>query len=138
MNVSRAPALFRALHEAIRRGLLRSCHDLSEGGLAVSLAEMAMAGGLGVEAALDRVPRDEDAADDFTLLFSESPTRFLLEVGPENRQAVEEQLNEFGLGMIGVVAPSDRVTIRGVAGSIVVDAVLEDLRKHWQDPLAWS
>ena len=36
-----------ALHTAIRLGLVRSCHDLSEGGLAVGLAEMALAGGLG-------------------------------------------------------------------------------------------
>ena len=37
----------QAVHAAINRGLLRSCHDLSEGGLAVALAEMAFAGGLG-------------------------------------------------------------------------------------------
>ena len=41
--------IFRAVHRAITAGLVRSCHDLSEGGLAVALAEMAIAGGLGVE-----------------------------------------------------------------------------------------
>ena len=75
--------LFTALHAAIRRGLVRSCHDLSEGGLAVALAEMALAGGLGADVSLADVPREDDAADDFVLLFSESPTRFLLEVRPE-------------------------------------------------------
>ena len=66
-----------------RRGLVRSCHDLSEGGLAVALAEMAFAGGLGARVSLADVPRDADAASDLVLLFSESPTRFVLEVRPE-------------------------------------------------------
>src|SRR5262249_4065172 len=42
-----APRIFRALHEAIRQGKVRACHDLSEGGLAVAAAEMAFAGGVG-------------------------------------------------------------------------------------------
>src|SRR5207237_962501 len=83
-------ALFRAVHEAIGRGLVRSCHDLSEGGLAVALAEMALAGGLGVRASLRDVPCDDDAARDAALLFSESPPRFLLEVRPDRVQAVAE------------------------------------------------
>src|SRR5205807_8120493 len=44
-----APRIFAKVHEAIRRGLVRSCHDLSEGGLAVALAEMAFAGGVGAD-----------------------------------------------------------------------------------------
>lgn len=44
-----APALYRALHQAIRQGLVRSCHDLSEGGLAVAAAEMCIGGRLGLE-----------------------------------------------------------------------------------------
>ena len=67
----------KALHAAITRGLLRSCHDLSEGGLAVALAEMAFAGGTGARVSLSGVPRDQDASTDLVLLFSESPTRFV-------------------------------------------------------------
>jgi phosphoribosylformylglycinamidine synthase len=63
-------ACFRGLHAAISRGLVRSCHDLSEGGLAVALAEMALAGGLGAQVALDGVPCTDQAASDFVLLFS--------------------------------------------------------------------
>src|SRR5436853_6466432 len=48
-----APRIFRALHRAIESGCVRSCHDLSEGGLAVASAEMAFAGGLGVELHLE-------------------------------------------------------------------------------------
>ena len=119
---------------------------MSEGGLAVALAEMAMAGGLGVEAALEPVPRDEDANSDFVLLFSESPTRFILEVRPEHCGAVEDLLRTWGLGRIGdvVAAPggsghsSPRVAVRGLDGSTVVEASVDDLRKAWQEPLKWN
>jgi len=48
-DLERAPGLFAQLHAAIRQGLVRACHDLSEGGLAAALAEMAFAGGIGAD-----------------------------------------------------------------------------------------
>ena len=48
---------FAALHRAIQRGLVRACHDLSEGGLAVAAAEMAFAGGLGARIDVGRCQR---------------------------------------------------------------------------------
>src|SRR5262249_26114934 len=44
-----APRIFQGLHAAMRRGLVRSCHDLSEGGLAAAVAEMVFAGGIGAD-----------------------------------------------------------------------------------------
>src|SRR5262249_23046250 len=70
VDVEAAPKLFRALHGAIAGGLVRSCHDLSEGGLAVALAEMAFAGGVGADAT-----HKSELPDD-VWLFSESPTRW--------------------------------------------------------------
>jgi phosphoribosylformylglycinamidine synthase len=65
---------YRALHRAILDGLVKSCHDLSEGGLAVAVAEMAIAGRLG--ARLHTLPH----ADPTTALFSESNGRFVCEI----------------------------------------------------------
>src|SRR5262249_31238851 len=92
VDLARAPRIVRAVHQAIRGGLIRSCHDLSEGGLAVALAEMALAGGLGAQVSLREVPCDSDAVDDFVRLFSESPTRFLLEVRAELGDELEATL----------------------------------------------
>jgi phosphoribosylformylglycinamidine synthase len=79
-----SPALsrltFQKLHQAISRGLVRSCHDLSEGGLAVAVAEMALAGRLGADLDLKGMPRTSRARHVASLLFSESPSRFLAEV----------------------------------------------------------
>lgn len=135
--------LFRAVHAAIRRGLLRSCHDLSEGGLAAALAEMAVAGGLGATISLRDVPCDDDAAHDNILLFSESPSRFLLEVKTEHMAELSELFGGLPLGRLGEVVghtsehPAPRLHITGLASTPVVDAPLSDLKSAWQRPLQW-
>jgi phosphoribosylformylglycinamidine synthase len=72
-----APARYRAVHRAIRAGLVRAAHDPSEGGLAVALAEMCLSGGLGLDADLSDVHEDATVA-----LYSESSGRILVEVRP--------------------------------------------------------
>jgi phosphoribosylformylglycinamidine synthase len=104
--------LFRAVHAAINRGLVRSCHDLSEGGLAAALAEMALAGGLGANASLRDVPCDDDAAHDAILLFSESPSRFLLEVRPDDVNDLADLFGGLPLGRLGDVAGGVEVDVR--------------------------
>jgi phosphoribosylformylglycinamidine synthase len=148
VDLANVPGLLRALHEAMRRGLIRSCHDLSEGGLAVALAEMALAGGLGVAASLEEMPCADDACDEFTLLFSESPTRFVLEVAASEMERVEDVFRSWPLGRLGVVGGvvpgryagdgPPRLTIMGHDLSLLVDAPLDQLRDAWQRPLRWS
>jgi len=137
---------FAAVHRAISRGLVRSCHDLSEGGLIVGLAEMALAGGLGAQVRLADVPRENVAVDDFVLLFSESPTRFLLEVTPDCLGDLSEVLHGLPVGRLGQVTatardcgePSPRLLVRGLNDMVVVDAAVAGLKAAWQRPLRWN
>jgi phosphoribosylformylglycinamidine synthase len=134
--------IFAALHQAIRRGLVRSCHDLSEGGLAVALAEMAIAGGLGAEISLERVPCDAAAAADLVLLFAESPSRFLLEVRPECLEGLLALFEKLPVGRLGVVnsggsecsTASAQLIVRGDCGSVVLECAVVDLKTAWQRP----
>ncbi len=125
------PATVRALAQAIQAGLVRACHDCSEGGLAVAAAEMAIAGGCGLRLALERIPHTPDAASAYTLLFSESNGRFIVEVRPEDAQAFEALLVGIPWGRIGTVleAPQVEMTYRGES---VVQAEVQALRKAWQ------
>ncbi len=78
-----APAVMHAVAAAIRTGRVRACHDLSDGGLATAVAEMAIGGGFGARIDPTRIPVGEPIDRIDVRLFSESPTRFLLEVsGP--------------------------------------------------------
>ena len=133
VDLESAPPIFRALHRSIRRGLVRSCHDLSEGGLAVALAEMAMAGGLGVEVlfALDPLPLHPAA-----MLFSESPTRFVLEVRPESVEATFVEFDGLAIDLLGAVVATPRLFVFDKK-STWIDAPLSDLKAAWQAPLRW-
>ena len=130
---------FAALHATISSGYVRACHDLSEGGLAVALAEMAFAGGLGAAVDLATVPHTA-ASDPHTaavLLFSESNTRFLCEVPPQHAEAFERQMAGVPIGRLGeVTAMRDLQVVLEGHPVIVVD--LERLKAAWQAPLDWN
>ena len=147
MDPRLAKRTFAAVHEAIEAGLVRSCHDLSEGGLAVAAAEMAFAGGIGARLSLAHVPHAADAAETAVLLFSESNTRFLVEVQPEKAEAFEAALAEVPHAMVGEVVDTGKLEILGLPTSIpdedepaiplVIDADLATLKEAWQKPLRW-
>ncbi|WP_165249109.1 phosphoribosylformylglycinamidine synthase subunit PurL [Paludisphaera soli] len=134
-------ATFRALHKAIAAGLVRSCHDLSEGGLAVALAESAFAGEIGASVSLRGVPRDAAAATDATLLFAESPSRFLLEVEPKNLEALTATLRGLPFAEIGETTAAHggppRLVVEGIDGGRVIDASLDEMAAAWRRPLNW-
>jgi phosphoribosylformylglycinamidine synthase subunit PurSL len=137
VNVPRALTLMKALGAAIRQGLVRACHDLSEGGLAVAAAEMSLAGLLGIDIELGQVPHDIPVLYanliDNLLLFSESASRFLVEVAPQQRDAFEAHMRSQGvqdIACIGVVAPTGRFTVRG-GEQVLIDLTVADLQEAW-------
>jgi phosphoribosylformylglycinamidine synthase len=121
-------ALFtaRSLHRAIRRGAVRACHDLSEGGLAVAAAEMALAGGLGLTLDLAAVPVTADLDHPLLTLFSESNTRWLVEVAPAQIDAFETALAGCVFASIG------RVTAEPVLKIGAVEIPVEALEHAWR------
>jgi len=173
-----ARRIFRQLHEAIKGGLVRACHDLSEGGLAVAAAEMAFAGGLGARIMLAQVPcllsegappvweaysaveamelRPHPLAShpgaEAILLFSESNSRFLVEVRPEHAAQFESLFAGLPCGLIGEVTGGPFLEILGLpkpacenppgppdhlTTPLLIRAGLEDLKSAWLRPLDW-
>ena len=132
---------FAALHRAIDGGLVRACHDLSEGGLAAAAAEMAFAGGLGARITLQNVPYpiepETEAPPAAAMLFSESNTRFLCEVRGQDAEAFQTILEEIPISVLGEVVDNGKLEIIGADGSPVVEAQLETLKQAWQEPLRW-
>jgi phosphoribosylformylglycinamidine synthase len=131
VDLQNAPQILAAVHRAIRAGLVRSCHDLSEGGLAVALAEMAFAGGLGADVSLAEFENMDQA-----VLFNEANTRFLIEVPPDAEQEILEAIPY--ATRLGTVNDGDRLTVRGENGRLLIDESIHDLKACWQQPLAWE
>ena len=163
LDAPAAKKTFAALHKAIHAGLVRACHDLSEGGLAVAAAEMAFAGGLGAKSTstacptisprppgegpgvrarlpspIGKGPAEGSAASipPPSSLFSESNTRFLCEVEPERADAFEALLSGVPHARIGEVTDSAKLEILS-GGDVILSADLSELKEAWQKPLRW-
>ncbi len=132
-----ARRIFVALASAITDGLVRACHDCSEGGLGVAIAEMAFAGGFGAEIELKHVPKSDDVVGNDVALFSESNSRFIVEVAPAKQAAFEKRLTGAPFAQIGSVTSLQRLIIHGLDGQRVVDADLHLLKEAWQKTLRW-
>ena len=102
-----APVRYRHLHQAMQEGMVWSCHDLSEGGLAVALAEMCIAGRLGAE--ITDLPSDDLAAS----LFSESQSRLIVEVS-QNDLAHFSSVMHGKLQVIGTVTDGEHLVLPDV------------------------
>ncbi len=126
--------LYRRLHAAMGAKLVASCHDSSDGGLAVTLAESAFAGRLGCVMDLGKIPVDDPGLTDDERFFSESTGRFLVSVAPEHAAEFERILGDCAWSRVGEVSAEPVIRVATVAGSAVqwdVDACL----KAWRYPL---
>jgi phosphoribosylformylglycinamidine synthase subunit PurSL len=141
----------QALGEAIRRELVQACHDLSEGGLAVAAAEMALASLLGATLDVGSVLYDEgpraggtreapevlsivDYVRNATLLFSESASRFLVEVTPGQREAFKSYMRSqsvHDIALVGRVTDTERLIIRN-GKQTLLDVPVHALQEAWK------
>jgi phosphoribosylformylglycinamidine synthase len=129
--------LMDTLSAVMEKGLVRACHDLSEGGIGVAAAEMAFAGGLGMVIHLRQVPLGETVNRGDYVLFSESNTRFLVEVAPEDRHQFEGMMAGLDFAAIGQVTSKEKLEVYGISGKLVLSAPIAELKEAWQRPLRW-
>ncbi len=134
VNGKQARLLYRSLWRAIEKGLVSSCHSLCDGGLGVGLAKFAFARELGLDVDLSRVPSRNVIRDDF-LLFSESASRFIVTVSPQNAHHFEKVIREIEHASIGVLKSNKEFTIRGLGGSVVVKTKSDDLKQAYKGKL---
>ena len=140
-NVPRLDAAFgkkvmQTLTRAIGKRLVRSCHDCSEGGLAVTLAEMAFAGSLGMSIHLGsyKRPDKQKPLRNDILLFSESKTRFVVEVSDED--AFAAAMNGVPVWKLGYVRNDSAFRIFDTDEKLIVDTDVNKLKAAWQEPFA--
>ncbi|MDD5129797.1 MAG: phosphoribosylformylglycinamidine synthase subunit PurL [Candidatus Omnitrophica bacterium] len=131
-------ALFTALSKASEKGLVKSIHDCSDGGLAVALAEMAFSGGLGMQVFLQEVPYVKSPGiSNESILFSESNSRFVVEVEKARQKDFEKQLKGRPFGLVGCLTAKADFRVHGLDGKICVDADVSKLKEAWRAPLRW-
>ena len=114
-------------------GLVSAAHDCSEGGLGVSLAEMAFSGGFGMEIDANAIPREGVTTLD-RALFSESQSRIVLTVPKGAVHEVHQRLAGVPHAVIGSVVAAPVLSITGLGGVVATDLAL--LKESWQAPLS--
>ncbi len=124
---------YKKVADAIRKGLLASCHGVYRGGLGIHLAMTAMGGNLGVSVDLSKVPA-EGALDDDTLLFSESAGRFIISMAPENRSDFETLMGDVPMALVGAVTEARELKITGRGGNALAELTVDEMKAAWNRP----
>ena len=137
LDLEKAVKIAERISTAIADGLVVSCHDCSEGGVAVALAEMGFAGGLGIEVDLKGLPVSEKQLRVDSLLFSESNSRYIMEVKPENYDAFAKLMLNLPFGQIGKVTEAKKFLVKTRDGKVVIELDLDTMKQAWQKPLNW-
>ena len=135
VRLETAKTTMNLITQGIDKGLLRACHDLSDGGLAVAASEMAFSSGYGLDLDLGKVFRSDGLVRDDFVLFSESNSRFLVEVAPKNKEAFETLMKGVAFAEVGTVTKEPVLSVAGLDGKQKINADLDDLRKRWKRTL---
>lgn len=138
VDANQARKTVESIIRAIDAGFVRACHDLSEGGLAVATAEMALTSNNGLDLSLKDVPKPKSLIRNDFVLFSESNSRFLVEVDRKHAQDFSELMRTDSCALIGRVKKEAILTIHGANGKKLVETDLAALRKAWKNPLGAS
>ncbi len=134
VDVPEALALYKMVNAAQNEELIASCHDLSDGGLGVALAETAFAGGFGMRIELTNLPETPTMRADH-LLFSESPSRLLVTIHPQHQARFEELFADSACSLLGTVSDDTELRISAADGSILLRSSIDHLKQAWQSPL---
>jgi phosphoribosylformylglycinamidine synthase len=132
-SVRPAPAMaaYRKLHRAVRAGVVRSCHDLSDGGLWAALAESCLGGRMGARVALDALAVSRDGGrEPERLLFCETPSRLLVSIAPSRRGRWERIMAGVPMGRVGETTAEPRVSIADGQRELAA-AGLDEIRAAW-------
>jgi phosphoribosylformylglycinamidine synthase II len=133
--------IFETIHRLVTQRLLRACHDLSDGGLAVAVAEMAIGSGLGANLDLAAVPLADtsspvtanDVVSLLTVATTETPGRFLCEVAEADADAFAAACGDLPWAWLGQVTDDGRLTLTA-AEAIVADIPVTALDAAWRAP----
>ncbi|HEU0185069.1 MAG TPA: phosphoribosylformylglycinamidine synthase subunit PurL, partial [Blastocatellia bacterium] len=126
--------------EAIQAGLVRSAHDCSDGGLALALAESCFSsygrGAFGARIDLSEHAKLSGISDSAALLFSESPSRIIISVKPEQVSEVKDIARQTGVdcAVIGEVG-GDELSVAN-AGEPLIKVAVASLEEAWSAALS--
>jgi phosphoribosylformylglycinamidine synthase II len=125
--------IYRVYHRLLQEGLLASGHDLSEGGLAVSLMECCIGGGIGAKVDLGHLTEGTGLGE-LEALFSESAGRFLVSVDTALEQRFLSRTRGLAVRRIGETDEGGSLVISR-EGIILAEVQVDEMTRAFRDPL---
>ena len=124
----REKASMNAIQLLNKASLIESCHDISNGGLIVTLAEMTFERHIGALVTLENLSFEKEIAYE-EILFSESPSRYLIEINPKNIERMEQILQKSNIffRVLGRTQETPKIEIEEV-GSFKI----KDIKMKWE------
>ncbi len=136
VNPVTARQRYLSLNRAIKQGLVTACHDLSDGGLGIALAEMAIGGRLGGMIDLKKVSVSQQDMSWEELFYSESASRFLVTISPECRNDFEALFRGAHLARIGNTTAEPELLVYS-GRDLLLRTQVSDLADAWMKTLDW-
>ncbi len=131
VNPEQAIKLYKKIYEAIKIKIIKSAHDLSDGGLAIAVSESAFSGSLGVEIDLDTLDNNLSIEEK---LFSETPSRILISINQKDNEKLLEIFKDEKIYLIGKTLEEQSIIIKSKKDVILKDD-LKDLKSIWKNAL---
>lgn len=131
VDLKTAKKIYISLQKAIQKGVITSCHDVSDGGLITALAEMSLAGNLGFSGDLKNIPVSKDIKNTHEILFSESNSRFIVEIDKKNVKKFKKMMKGIKIGLIGKVKNNDLFQIK-YKNRLIINSKVDNLLKSWR------
>jgi len=125
--------VYKAMYEAIQNGFINSAHDCSDGGFAVSIAEMAFAGGFGCNISIDKIPTNVKLSV-AEILFSESAGRIIFTANKKYEKDIENIFKDLPFAKIGIVTEEKNLIISYKNQEIIREDIF-NLKEYWQKTL---
>jgi len=150
LDLTGAARLYNLVHTAIKNGWIESCHDVSDGGLGVAVAECAIGSGLGAELhaqkVMESVRREQSGSDEATTvdqrldlaLFSEGPGRLVISVKPDHKKKLAEHFSGTRLIEIGNVTQRASLLIVHGKDHAPDDISVDRLTRAWKARLPFD
>ncbi len=130
VDTETALSTYTRLSDAIQKNLVASCHDISDGGIAVALAESTLGGMTGSEISIDSLP-GSSAGETARLLFCESPSRFIVSVSPDKSSDFEKTMKGSPFRLIGKTTDTGKMTIMK-NNTAVIEASVDSISNSWK------
>lgn len=132
VDANRAKAAYLALNKAIDKGIISSSIPINSGGLGVALAKKCIAGNLGAEVYLSRLKKSNDLFRDDFILFSESQSRIILTIDPNNKETFEKMFDGIDISLVGKITDGNFV-IKGAGDKNIIDISVNDLKDKYKE-----